>query len=159
MEKSIDLSFTCFSHINREVNVIDFSMSWFHRSRFHRSNCHQIMHWEHQTNFQFGCCYKFFHSGWISVELKNSCYHAQSSVWTLGKSHCLSKIWLISASFNTKTRLSNSIQEFWPISANVPRTLSRCCRAGFLENFHSLCDERLVAVKLLQITFSTVHAE
>ena len=32
------------------------------------------MHWEHQTNFQFGCYCKFFHTGWISVELKNSWY-------------------------------------------------------------------------------------
>ena len=51
--ETFDLSFTCFSHINREVDFIDFSMSRFHRSRFHRSNCHQIMHWEHQTN-RFG---------------------------------------------------------------------------------------------------------
>ena len=72
--ETFDLSFTSFSHINHSSREVDFSMIWFHWSPFHRSNCHQIMHWEHQTNFQFGCCCKFFHSGWISVELKNSCY-------------------------------------------------------------------------------------
>ena len=72
--RTFDLSFTCFSHINREVDFIDFLISRFHRSQCHCSNCHQIMHWEHQTNFWFGCCGKFFRSGWISVELKSSCY-------------------------------------------------------------------------------------